>query len=81
MLGRELREALLLPSAALHGLGSARSGRDSRFADRTGKLDLWGRRPDDRATHRIEGDDANRCPVAGRFIPSIVAGLRCRASR
>src|SRR3954447_25395619 len=56
---------------ALRGLGAARSGRESRLTDRTGKLDLGGRRPDDAVALWIEGDDADRCPVAGRPTPAL----------
>ena len=59
----------------LRGLGAARSGRESRLADRTGKLDLRGCRADDSVALRIEGDDANRCPVAGRPTPALRVAL------
>jgi hypothetical protein len=60
---------------ALRGLGAARSGRESRFAIRTGKLDLRGCRPDDSVALRIEGDDANRLyrlHRVGRLLGSLV---------
>jgi hypothetical protein len=56
-------------------LRTARSGRESRFADRTGKQDLRGGHPDDSIALRIEGDDANRCPVAGRPTPALRVAL------
>src|ERR1700728_2316896 len=56
---------------ALRGLGAARSGRESRLADRTGKQDLRGGRSDHSVALGIEGDDANRCPVAGRPTPAL----------
>src|ERR1700738_605668 len=62
---------------ARRGLGAARSGRESRLADRTGKLDLRRRRPDDGVALRIEGDDANRCPVAGLRAPAPGVTLPC----
>src|ERR1700709_2591329 len=64
-----------LSFVALRGLGAARSGRESRLADRTGKLDLRGCRADDSVALRIEGDDANRCPVAGRPTPALRVAL------
>jgi hypothetical protein len=63
--------APLISFVALYGLSAARSGRESRFADRTGKQDLRGGRLDDSIALRIEGDDANRCPVAGRPTPAL----------
>src|ERR1700712_1970536 len=62
---------------ARRGLGAARSGRESRLADRTGKLDLRGGRPDAGIAARIEGDDPNRRPVAGRPTPALRVALSC----
>ena len=52
-----------ISSVVLRGLGVARSGRESRLADRTGKLDLGARRLDVSVALRIERDDADRRPV------------------
>src|SRR6202451_1722712 len=62
---------------ALRGLGAARSGRESRFADRTGKQDLRGGRSDHSVALGIEGDDATLCPVAGRPTPTLRVALSC----
>jgi len=66
-----------IPCVARRGLGAARSGRESRLADRTGKLDLRGGRPNDGLSFRIEGDGADRCPVAGRPTPALRVALSC----
>jgi hypothetical protein len=52
-----------ISSAVLRGLGVARSGRESRLANRTGKLDLGARRLDVSVALRIERDNADRRPV------------------
>src|SRR4051812_15993510 len=62
---------------ALRGLSAPRSGRESRRADRTGKLDFWGFRLDDAVALWIEGDGADRCPVAGRPTPALRVALPC----
>jgi hypothetical protein len=71
-----LRPVVSVPRYSL-GLGVARSGRESRFADRTGKLNFGGCRPDDGVALRIEGDDASRCPVAGLSAPAPRVALAC----
>ena len=50
------------PSVARRGLGGARSGRESRLADRTGKRDLRYRRLDQQVALRVEGDRGVRGP-------------------
>ena len=55
---------------ARRGLGTARSGRESRLADRTGKLDLRCRCPDHRVALWIEEDGGYRRPVSGRTTPT-----------
>ena len=60
-----------IPYVARRGLGVARSGRESRLADRTGKLDLRGCRADDNVALRIEGDRTDRRPVAGLPSPTL----------
>src|SRR3954468_12301054 len=64
-----------IPCVALRGLGAARSGRESRLADRTRKLDLRGCRSNDGVALRIEGNDAVRCPVAGQPTPALRVAL------
>src|SRR4029077_11254771 len=58
-----------IPSVARRGSGGARSGRESRLADRTGKRVLRYRRPDkqvpDRSPRRRHLLDANRCFLSG----------------
>src|ERR1700733_4344378 len=58
-----------IPCVARRGVGIARSGRESRFADRTGKLHLRYSRLDQCITLGIEGDGGDRCPVAGLPAP------------
>ena len=77
MLAQEVRCAWLrvaprLPSprVALRGLGVARSGRESRLADRTGKPDLAARRLNMSVALRIEHDDTNRRPVTSVPTPA-----------
>src|ERR1700683_1614438 len=53
-----------ISSVVLRGLCAARSGRESRLANRTGKLDLGARRLDVSVALRIERDDTDRRPVA-----------------
>ena len=55
----------------------ARSGRESRLSDRTGKQDLRCRRLDDSVAFRIKRDDANRCPVAGLPAPALRVACAC----
>ena len=55
---------------ARRGLGAARSGRESRLAERTGKLDLGCCCLDQHVTPGIEGDGGCRCPVSGRTTPA-----------
>ena len=63
---------------ARRGLGTARSGRESRLSDRTGKQDLRCRRLDDSVAFRIKRDDANRCPVAGALpAPALRVACAC----
>ena len=52
-----------ISSVVLRGLGVARSGPESRLANRTGKLDLGARRLDVSVALRIERDNADRRPV------------------
>jgi hypothetical protein len=54
-----------ISSVALRGLGVARSGRESRLADRTGKLDRQCRRLGDSVAFTVGRDDAYQHPVAG----------------
>src|SRR5271166_4220646 len=58
------------PSVALRGWCVARSGRESRLPDRTGKLDLGHRRLDDSVAFRVEGHHGDRRPVAGLSTPA-----------
>ena len=55
---------------ARRGLGAARSGRESRLADRTGKLDLRCCCLDQHVALWIEDDGGCRCPVSGRTTPT-----------
>ena len=67
--------APLFPFVARHGLCRARSGREGRRADRTGRRELGGRRVDDRVAFGVEGDGAGRCPVAGLPAPATRGAL------
>src|SRR5215469_5045991 len=49
---------------------AARSGRESRLADRTGKLDLRCCCLDQHVALWIEDDGSGRCPVSGRTTPA-----------
>ena len=69
--------APLFPFAARHGLWFPRSGRESRLADRTGKLFGRDRRLNDRVFLWIEGHRANRRPVAGFAAPASWVGRAC----
>ena len=62
--------APLFPFVARHGLCRARSGREGRCADRTGRRELGGRRVGYRVAFGVEGDGAGRCPVAGLPAPA-----------
>ena len=55
---------------ARRALGTARSGRESRLADRTGKPDLRCGCLDQHVALWIEGDGGCRCPVSGRTTPA-----------
>ena len=57
------------------GLGAARSGRESRLADRTGKCES---RCCPRGALWIEGDGGDRPPVSGRTSPAPRVALSCR---
>src|SRR5918993_4907152 len=61
-------------AAARRGRGNARSGRESRPISRTGKQSA-GRRGDHAVAFRVEGDGADRRPVAGRSAPAPRVGL------
>jgi len=63
-----LRASHLLRCAAW--LGVARSGRESRLANRTGKLDLGARRLNVSVALRIERDDTDRRPVTRGPTPA-----------
>ena len=58
------------PSAPLHGLLFARSGQESRPADRTGKLDLGQGCLDHRVPLGVERHGAHRRPVPGLAAPA-----------
>ena len=66
-----------LPSPPRRGLLFARSGRESRFADRTGKLGLGQCRLDHRVPLGVEGHGAHRCPVPGLAAPAARVRLTC----
>ena len=55
---------------ARRGLGAARSGRESRLADRTGKPNLRCCCLDQHVALWIEGDGGCWCPVSGRTTPA-----------
>src|SRR5215472_14115574 len=59
-----------LSFVARRGLATARSGRESRLADRTGKLDSRCCCPDQHAALWIEGDGGYRRPVSGQATPA-----------
>src|SRR3712207_7789997 len=59
-----------IASAARRGRGLARSGRESRSVGRTGKQRIGGRRGHDAVALGIEGDGADRGPVAGLAAPA-----------
>src|ERR1017187_5852645 len=69
--------APLLPFVARHGLGVARSGRESRLTRRTGKLGSCDHRPNHRVPLRVECHRVHRCPVPGRATPSPWRVLAC----
>src|SRR3954467_14994159 len=58
-----------ITSTARRGRARARSGRESRFASRTGKRGL-GRCGDHAVALGIEGDGTDRAPVAGLPAPA-----------
>ena len=72
-----LRASPPLPSPPRRGLLFARSGRESRFADRTGKLGLGQCRLDHRVPLGVEGHGAHRCPVPGLAAPAARVRLTC----
>ena len=65
------------PSAARRGPGIARSGQESRCADRTGKLALGQSRLHDGVALRIERDRCHGRPVPGLAAPASWVGLAC----
>src|SRR5215471_15204543 len=58
-------------------LGAARSGRESRLAGRTGKLDLRFCCLDQHITLWIESDGGCRCPVSGLTTPASLVAFSC----
>src|SRR5471032_728500 len=69
--------APLFPFVARHGLGVARSGRESRLGGRTGKPGWCDRRLNHGVPLRVEGHRVHRCPVPGRTAPSPWRVLTC----
>jgi hypothetical protein len=70
--------APLFPAAARHGHACTRSGRESRFASRTGKLALRQRDLDDAVALRVQRHRPDRRPVAGPPAPAPRIALSCR---
>src|SRR3954468_18639312 len=64
----------LIAAAVRRGREAARSGRESRVASRTGKHGL-ARGCDKAVAFGVEGDGADRGPVAGRPAPAAWVGL------
>src|SRR5689334_12681257 len=70
--------APLITCAARRGVSAARSGRESRPAGRTGKLDLRCHRQREAVALRVEGDGCDRRPIAGWPAPAsrvLLAGV------
>src|SRR5215213_1395717 len=65
-----------ITAAARRGREAARSGRESRLVSRTREQGLGGC-GDDAVALGVEGDGADRGPVAGRPAPAARIGLAC----
>src|SRR4051812_36855337 len=65
-----------ITAAARRGREAARSGRESRSVGRTREQGLHGA-GDDAVALGVEGDGADRRPVAGRPAPAARIGLAC----